>query len=69
MVASGPKETLQVARDATSTIPIVMSAVNYDPMARGYIDGLARPGGKMTGVFFMQPALTAKRLELLLTPA
>ena len=65
MVASGPEAALRAARDATSTIPIVMGAVNYDPMAQGYIDGLARPGGNMTGVFFMQPALTAKRLELL----
>jgi putative ABC transport system substrate-binding protein len=65
MVASGPEETLRAARQATSMIPIIMGAVNYDPMARGYIDGLARPGGNMTGVFFMQPALTAKRLELL----
>jgi hypothetical protein len=69
MVASGTEETLQAARHATSTIPIFTGAVNYDPMARGYIDGLARLGGKMTGVFFMQPALTAKRLDLLLTPA
>jgi ABC-type uncharacterized transport system substrate-binding protein len=65
IVAPGPEATLQAARQATSTIPIVMLAINYDPMARGYIDGLARPGGNMTGVFFLQQELTAKRLELL----
>jgi putative ABC transport system substrate-binding protein len=65
IVAPGPEATLQAARHATHTIPIVMLAINYDPVARGYIDGLARPGGNMTGVFFLQLALTAKRLELL----
>ncbi len=65
LVASGPEAALRAARHATSTMPIVMIAVNYDPMARGYIDGLARPGGNTTGVFFMQLALTGKRLELL----
>jgi putative ABC transport system substrate-binding protein len=65
MVASGPEATLRAARQATSTIPIVMIAVNYDPIARGYIDGLARPGRNITGLFFMQLELTAKRLELL----
>jgi putative ABC transport system substrate-binding protein len=65
LVATGPEATLRAARHATSTIPIVMLAVNYDPIARGYIDGLARPGGNITGVFFMQLELTAKRLELL----
>jgi putative ABC transport system substrate-binding protein len=65
MVAPGPEATLRAARHATHTIPIVMLAVNYDPVARGYIDGLARPQGNITGVFFLQLALTAKRLELL----
>jgi putative tryptophan/tyrosine transport system substrate-binding protein len=65
MVAAGPEVTLQAARQATSTLPIVMVAIYYDPLARGYIDGLARPGGNLTGVFFLQLELTAKRLELL----
>jgi putative ABC transport system substrate-binding protein len=65
IVVSGPEATLRAARHATSTIPIVMVALNYDPVARGYIDGLARPGGNITGVFAMQLELTGKRLELL----
>jgi ABC-type uncharacterized transport system substrate-binding protein len=65
IVAPGPEATLQAARQATSTIPTVMLAINYDPIARGYINGLARPGGNITGVFFLQLELTAKRLELL----
>jgi putative ABC transport system substrate-binding protein len=42
-----------------------MVAVNYDPLAQGYIASLAQPGGNLTGVFFLQLEVTAKRLELL----
>ncbi len=65
LVAPGPEATLRAATQATSVLPIVTMAVNYDPVARGYIDSLARPGGNITGVFFMQLALSAKRLSLL----
>jgi putative ABC transport system substrate-binding protein len=65
LVAPGPEATLQAARQATSTIPIVMVAIDYDPMARGYVAGLPRPGGNITGVFLQQLELTGKRLELL----
>ena len=64
LVASGPEAVLRAARDATPTIPIVMIAIDYDPIARGYIAGLARPGGNLTGLFFQQLELTGKRLEL-----
>jgi len=65
IVANGPEAVLRAASQATHTIPIVMMAVNYNPLARGYIDSLSRPGGNITGVFFMQLTLSAKRLELL----
>jgi putative tryptophan/tyrosine transport system substrate-binding protein len=65
LVAFGPEATLRAVKDATSTLPIVMIAVDYDPMALGYIVGLPRPGGNITGVFFQQLELTSKRLELL----
>src|SRR5262245_36909157 len=48
LVAGGPEAVLRAARDATSTIPIVMVAVDYDPIALGYIAGLPRPGGQIT---------------------
>jgi putative tryptophan/tyrosine transport system substrate-binding protein len=41
-----------------------MVALNYDPIALGYIASLARPGGNITGVFFRLPEITAKQLEL-----
>src|SRR5262249_44648994 len=45
--------------------PIVILAVQYDPIERGYVSSLARPGGNITGVFYRQPELAAKQLELL----
>jgi putative ABC transport system substrate-binding protein len=65
IVASGPEATLRATRSATDTIPIVMSARDYDPIARGYVAGLARPGGNITGMFQQRLELTVKKLELL----
>jgi len=42
-----------------------MVANDYDPLARGYVASLARPGGNVTGVFLQQIELTPKRLDLL----
>jgi ABC-type uncharacterized transport system substrate-binding protein len=47
---SGAEATLRAASDATSAIPIVVVAVDYDPVALGYAAGLRRPGGNVTGV-------------------
>ena len=65
LFAAGPEAPLRAAREVTSTIPIVMVAVDYDPIALGYLASLARPGGQITGVVFQQVELTGKRLELL----
>ena len=64
LVATGPEVVLRAAVDATHTIPIVM-AINFDPIARGYVSSLARPGGNVTGIFLRQPELAQKQLELL----
>jgi len=52
------------AKQATSTIPIVMAAVG-DPVGRGFVASLARPGGDITGVSNLAVDLTGKWLELL----
>jgi putative tryptophan/tyrosine transport system substrate-binding protein len=52
------------AREATTTIPIVGVAMG-DPIEDGLIASLARPGGNVTGLTFLAPELTAKRLQLL----
>jgi len=65
IIAFGTEATVKAARRASSTTPIVVVAIDYDPVALGYVTTLARPGGTVTGVFLRQPELTAKRLELL----
>ena len=41
-----------------------MVAINFDPIALGYIDSLARPGANVTGLFFQHLELVAKRYAL-----
>ena len=65
ILAGGTEASLRAARQATTTIPVVMVAIDYDPLALGYIASLARPGGNVTGVFLQQLELTAKRMDLL----
>jgi putative ABC transport system substrate-binding protein len=54
----------QAVRQATSSIPIVMTIV-ADPFGSGLIASLARPGGNVTGLSIMLAELSAKRLQLL----
>jgi putative ABC transport system substrate-binding protein len=56
------------AKQATSTIPIVFGAMS-DPVGVGLVTSLARPGGNATGNLLMAPELSAKRLDILRTPA
>lgn len=65
MMATGPEMDLKAAIAAAGARPIVMIAVDFDPLVRGYVTSLARPGGNITGLFLEQPQLAAKRLQLL----
>ena len=65
IVAQGPEVALQAVVGASRSIPIVLQAINYDPIERGYVASLARPGGNITGLFFRQAELAAKKVELL----
>jgi len=65
IVAQGPEVALQAVVGASRSIPIVLQAINYDPVERGYVASLARPGGNITGLFFRQAELAAKKVELL----
>ena len=60
----GAPPAIRAARQATKTIPIVM-VTNQDPVAAGYVESLARPGGNITGVTNLTRELGGKRLELL----
>ena len=64
ILASGTPASC-AAKDATSTIPIVMGGIAADPVATGLITSLARPGGNITGMTMMSSQLSGKRLELL----
>ena len=55
----------RAAKQATTTIPIVMVAYDHDPVASGLIQSLSRPGGNVAGIFSLQLELIGKRLELL----
>src|SRR5262245_21464711 len=63
IVTAGPADT-RAAKEATSTIPIVMTFDN-DPVANGFVASLARPRGNITGLSTLAPELSGKRLELL----
>jgi len=63
--ASGPEIALKSAVAAAGPLPIVMVAVDFDPLVRGYVKSLAHPTGNLTGIFFQQIELTAKRLQLM----
>jgi putative tryptophan/tyrosine transport system substrate-binding protein len=52
------------AKDATTTIPIVMAGVG-DPVGSGLVASLARPGGHVTGLSVLQPEVVGKQLEFL----
>jgi putative ABC transport system substrate-binding protein len=65
LVALGSEPLLQAFAQATKTIPIVFVANNYDPLAGGYVQSLAKPGGNITGVFLRQTELAEKQVELL----
>jgi|RhiMetdeSRZDD1v2_1073273.scaffolds.fasta_scaffold173492_2 putative ABC transport system substrate-binding protein len=64
IVVEGHTPAIQAAKQATSTIPIVMG-VSGDPVKMGLVESLARPGGNVTGLSLLTPELAPKRLELL----
>ena len=52
-------------KEASSTVPIVMSFIGEDPIAKGLADSLARPGGSATGVAMLAAQMDGKRASLL----
>jgi putative tryptophan/tyrosine transport system substrate-binding protein len=62
IVTSGGDIVIGAAKAAASAIPIVFAS-GGDPVARGFVAGLARPGGNMTGVSLLVIELVPKRLE------
>ncbi len=64
VIVTGGTAPTRAAKEATSTIPIVMAQDN-DPVASGVVASLARPGGNITGLTNFAPELSGKRLEIL----
>ena len=56
---------IRAAKNATKTIPIVMTGQGSDPVRAGHVESLARPGGNVTGLTNLTRELGGKRLELL----
>ena len=56
---------IQAAKQATTTIPIVMSGTGADPVAAGFVASLRQPGRNITGLSMLSTELSGKRLELL----
>ena len=64
IIVTGGGPATRAAKEATSTIPIVMTN-DADPVATGIVASLARPGGNITGLSNFAPELSGKRLEIL----
>ena len=65
IVATGGDVSALAAKSATSTIPIVFTAIGRDPVGLGLVASLARPGGNVTGFVGLTIELNPKRVELL----
>jgi len=65
IVVAGGYRIILAAKNATKTIPIVMTGGGIDPVEAGLVDGLARPGGNVSGVTNFSGEIAGKRLELL----
>jgi putative ABC transport system substrate-binding protein len=64
VIVTATAPATRAAMRATTTIPILMVAINYEPVALGYVDSLARPRANVTGLFFQHLELAAKRFGL-----
>jgi putative tryptophan/tyrosine transport system substrate-binding protein len=64
IIVTGGGISTRSAKDATVTIPIVMTQ-DIDPVGNGFVASLARPGGNITGLSTLAPEISGKQMELL----
>ena len=64
VIVVGAQLAARAAKQASSTVSIVVALYDDDPAASGLIDSFSHPGGNLTGIFSRQSELVGKRLEL-----
>jgi putative tryptophan/tyrosine transport system substrate-binding protein len=64
ILSAGSEPALRAAQAVAGDRPIILLAIDFDPLAKGYVASLARPGGNITGIFVQQLDLARKRVEL-----
>jgi ABC-type uncharacterized transport system substrate-binding protein len=65
IIDAGEEVTLKAAMTATTTVPIVMLAVTYDPVVQGYVSSISRATGNVTGLYLRRPELVEKQIGFL----
>ena len=64
VIAAGPEASLRAALAVSGTTPVVMVAIDFDPVARGFITSLAKPSSRVTGLYSQLADLAGKHLQL-----
>src|SRR5262249_19738844 len=64
LIAGGDTQILP-AKNATNTIPLILTGSGSDPVKAGFVQSLARPGGNITGITSFSTDLGGKRLEII----
>jgi putative ABC transport system substrate-binding protein len=65
LLAAGNEPALRAARSAAGATPTVFIALDFDPVEKGHVASLSRPGNNSTGLFVSQLELAGKRVEFL----
>jgi putative ABC transport system substrate-binding protein len=65
IVDAGEEVTLKAAMTATTSVPIVMLAVTYDPVVQGHVSSISRATGNVTGLYLRRPELVEKQIAIL----
>jgi putative tryptophan/tyrosine transport system substrate-binding protein len=65
IILVGGERSIRAAKNATKTIPIIMTVSGLDPVKEGHVESLAHPGGNVTGITSLNRELANKRLEVL----
>ena len=63
VIVATARPSIEAAKAASTQVPIVANDLESDPIASGFIENLARPGGNLTGIFLDAPSLCGKWLQ------